>query len=510
MIYDARILPAGAVLRAQVCVIGSGAGGSAAAMVMAEAGLDVLVLEAGDFYSPDDMTQREQQMLPRLYWDSAGRTTVDRQVRIHQGKGVGGSTLHNLNLCKRIPTPLLQQWAAERSLSRLPVEKWAALYQQAEALLQVSSVPEDQWNRHNRLLQQGVAALSWRGGGLQHNRSGCVGSGFCELGCAFDAKNNAAKVMLPRIIAAKGRVLTCAQAVRIRHDGSAVSGVDVRAVDPISGEPGARLRVETACVVVAASATATPALLLRSEVPDRSRKTGRTLRIHPAVVAAGEFAAPVDAWKGIPQTYECTEFLRFGDDRGRPGEPDRLWIVSAFGHPMGVATMLPGSGELHRAGMTRYNHLAVLTAMLHDETEGRVEPAGDLGLRIDYRPNPADQAQLRAGSRRIAQLLLAAGAKRVWIPQRDPVQIHGPADLDAAEQIDLSQAGLTAVHPMASCPMSDDPLAGPCDSAGRHHGLTGLWISDGSLFPTSIGGPPQLSIYSLGLHVGSEVVGHSR
>ncbi len=506
MIYDARDLPAGAVLRAQVCVIGSGAGGSAAAMAMAEAGLDVLMLEAGGFYSPDDMTQREEQMFPKLYWDSAGRTSADRKVRLHQGKGVGGSTLHNLNLCKRIDPVLLREWHRDRSLGQLPPQKWQDLYTEVEALLQVSAVPADQWNRGNRLLQQACAKLGWRGAGLQHNRSGCVGSGFCEIGCAFDAKNNAAKVLLPRLIAAKGRVLTCAQAVRVVLDGGRVTGVELRAVDPIHGDPAQRLRVEAQAVVLAASATATPALLLRSGIADPSQMTGQTLRIHPAVVAAGEFAEPVRAWQGIPQTFECSEFLRFGGDRGRPGDPRRLWIVPAFGHPMGLATMLPGIGAVHRSAMGRYSHLAVLTAMLHDETRGRVEPDGDLGLRVHYQLTAEDAEELRQGSQKIAELLFAAQAQKVWIPQAEPVQLRSPAELARAHDIDLDFSQLTAVHPMASCPMSDDPLLGPVDSQGRHHSAQGLWIADGSLFPTSIGGPPQLSIYALGLHVGRAVV----
>jgi choline dehydrogenase-like flavoprotein len=50
--------------------------------------------------------------------------------------------------------------------------------------------------------------------------------------------------------------------------------------------------------------------------------------------------------------------------------------------------------------------------------------------------------------------------------------------------------------------MGDDPNVAAVDSHGRHHHVAGLWVADGSLFPTSIGGPPQLSIYALGLHVG--------
>jgi len=108
-VYDASRLPRGLTIEVDLCVIGSGAGGMTAAMVAAETGIDVLVLEAGELLGPPQMTQREEQMFPKLLWDNGNRTTRDLAVKIHQGRGVGGSTLHNLNLCKRIPAPILRR-----------------------------------------------------------------------------------------------------------------------------------------------------------------------------------------------------------------------------------------------------------------------------------------------------------------------------------------------------------------------------------------------------------------
>jgi choline dehydrogenase-like flavoprotein len=470
-------------------------------MVAAEAGLRVVVLEAGEHLTPADMVQREEEMLPRLYWEAGGRTTVDRAVKIHQGRGVGGSTLHNLNLCKRIPASIRQRWARERRLEKLPPEAWDALYDEVEALLSVSTVPRDRWNRHNLLLEAGVNALGWAGGGLAHNRSGCIGSGFCEIGCAYDGKNNAAKVLVPRALRAGAEIVTRCQAVRVRHEGGRVRGVSAVALEPRTHRPMGEVVVDAPRVCLAGSATATPALLLRSGVPDPGGETGEHLRIHPALVVAGDFADPVRAWDGIPQTYECTEHLQLDREDGH-----RVWIVPAFAHPVGTAVLLPGHGGAHHDLMRRYAHLGALTAMIHDRTRGRVRPDGDLGLTIAYWPDEDDRRELLHGLRACVRLLFAAGARRVVVPAHPPRVYERGASLAELDTLELTPGSMdvTAVHPMGSVPMGDAETAA-VDSEGRHHHLAGLWVADGSLFPSSIGVPPQLSIYALGLHVGRAI-----
>jgi len=507
VIYDASVLDHPTELHADLCVVGSGAGGSMVAMVAAEAGLSVVLLEAGAFVRPESMTQREEAMVPQLLWDHGGRTTADRAVAIHQGRALGGSTVHNLNLCKRIPHSILAAWRRDRGLTHLPPERWDALYTEVERMLGVSLVPEARWNRHNRILRRGTEALGWEGGGLAHNRSDCIGSGFCELGCAYDAKNNAAKVLVPRAVRAGATVLTRAQAIHILHEGGRALGVSAAALHHRTREPVGSITVHADRVCVSASATGTAALLIRSEVPDRGGETGRGLRVHPALVAAGEMPDEVRAWEGIPQTYECTEHLRLEEPEGPGRRGSRVWIVPAFAHPVGTATMLPGMGAEHRRLMTLYPRLAVLTAMIHDRTKGRVEPSGDLGLEIEYWPDEEDRAELLHGLEASARLLFAAGARRVFIPT-DPVIELTPSDSMASlRDLPLSPGamGVTAVHPMASVPMGDDPEVAAVGSDGAHHHLDGLYVADGSLFPTSIGVPPQISIYAMGLHVGRTI-----
>jgi choline dehydrogenase-like flavoprotein len=169
--------------------------------------------------------------------------------------------------------------------------------------------------------------------------------------------------------------------------------------------------------------------------------------------------------------------------------------------------MIPGHGAAHRAVMQRYPNLAVLTALIHDFTKGTVRPDGDLGLSIDYWPDAADRAELAHGLWACARLLFAAGATQVLIPTAVPMRFNPGDNLEPLKRFELEKGklDLIAVHPMASVPMGDDPQRSAVDSEGRHHVVRNLFVADGSLFPTSIGGPPQLSIYALGLHVGRAI-----
>jgi choline dehydrogenase-like flavoprotein len=154
--------------------------------------------------------------------------------------------------------------------------------------------------------------------------------------------------------------------------------------------------------------------------------------------------------------------------------------------------------------MKKYAHLGVVSGMIHDTTAGRVTPSGKLGHRIDYWPNASDRRELLFGLARSAEVLLAAGAHTVVIPTDPPTIVDGPDALARLEQLVLTPGLLdvTAVHPMGSVPMGDDPQVAAVDSRGAHHHVQGLWVADASLYPTSIGIPPQLSTYAMGLHVG--------
>ncbi len=487
-------------------VVGTGAGGSVATRELARAGLDVVALEAGGHWTSSDFDQREEGMLARLFEDAGGRTTEDRAIRVLQGRGVGGSTLHNTNLCKRTPDEILDVWRSRYGVVGASSIELRGAFESIERDLSVSEITATMRNANNEVLRQGCDVLGWRGGALKHNRVGCVGSGFCELGCAYDAKENAAKIVLPQAVMAGARVYSDVEGVRVLHDGHAVTGVRAVASDG-QGLAVGRVELRARVVVLAASAIGSAALARRSDLPDPHAQLGRGLRLHPGAFVAGRFDREIAGWRGIPQSYECTEHLSH-----EPGSDKRVWIVPAFAHPVGAAASLPGFGQGHMAAMRGYPNLAVLTAMVHDETSGEVAVDADGRPSIRYAMTERDRQQLAKGLQACARILLAAGAREVTIPGVPGKRIAGLAELDA---LDLSfvrphAVPLTAVHPMGAMRMGEDPLVSVVRSTGEHHQVRGLFVADGSLFPTSIGGPPQISIYAFSLHLSPHMIERAR
>lgn len=506
MITAGRTLREDVAIDADAVVVGTGAGGSIALRELARAGLRVVGLEEGGYHTPADFDQREDHMLPMLFQAGGGRTTEDLAIRVLGGRGVGGSTVHNTNLCKPTAPEILDLWARRYGVEGAGPREMAPRFAAIERDLSVSDIPEDAVNANNDVLRRGLAALGWRGGRLRHNRVGCQRSGFCELGCAFDAKQNALKVVLPEAVRAGATIYADCDVRRVETAHGRVTGVVAVAHDG-RGRPVANVRVRAKVVVLAGSAVGSAALAKRSALPDPFGVLGRGLRIHPAGVVAGRFDERVDGWRGIPQSWECTEHLSFEE-----GSDRRVWIVPVFAHPVGTASTLPGFGAAHMRAMRAYGHLAVLTAMVHDETSGEIAVSSDGEPILRYRMSVRDREQLAKGLVACARILLSAGAREVTIPHVPPIRMTSARELDRLDPSFVAPHALplSAVHPMGAMCMGKDPRTSVVASTGEHHQVRGLFVLDGSLFPTSLGGPPQISVYAFALHLAPHVVDRAR
>jgi choline dehydrogenase-like flavoprotein len=316
------------------------------------------------------------------------------------------------------------------------------------------------------------------------------------MGCPLDAKQSALVTFVPDALAAGADLYTDCRARLVETDGRRARAVVADVLDRGSDRARGRLVVHARHgVVLAAGAINTPALLLRSQAGLGSGLVGKRTFLHPAVPITALFDEPVEAFYGAPQSVSVHHFAQRGGDVG-------YFLETAPTHPMLTAIAFPGAGDAHRARLERLAYAQATLALLidghHDDAGGTVSVDGAGRVKLHYPLAPAlrEAAVHAIGS--MARLLLAAGAREVITLHDPPLVLRGEADLariaDAPFGPNLHT--LFSAHQMGGCPMGEDPRASVVNSRGRHHELDNLWIVDGSVFPTSLGVNPQLSIYA--------------
>jgi choline dehydrogenase-like flavoprotein len=495
-----RSIQADIRLRVQVCVIGTGAGGAAAMARLAANGLDVIGLEAGGYVTAADCTQRELDMLPLLFQDAALRATADKSIGILQGRGVGGSTLHNTGLVYGPPPAVLERWRREHGLAigEQQAEEYVAAVLRT---LRATPIPVSEINPNNAVLQRGAEALGWRYRVPLHNRAECCGCGYCIIGCAYNRKYNAALTWLPQAVADGARILADAPVLRI--DGRPGARRVICQLRHEDGRPtGRRATIEASIVMVAAGALDTPALLQRSGLGNRH--VGRGLRLHPSALVGGVFPEPIRGWRGLPQSVVVEEFAGF-----REGHRGGFLVIALAGPPGLGAMLVPHIGAAHRAVMDDYPHLASAVVLLHDEGAGSVTVSRDGRPVVRYWPDEHDRRGLLDGIRALGGLYFAAGARRVWLPFPGSPPVQTEAELDhAMGRVDPlpHRLLLNSVHPQGSCPLGSVRDRSACDPMGELWGEPGVFVCDASLFPTSVGVPPQVTVMALATAVADHVV----
>lgn len=483
--------------QADVCVIGSGAGGAVVAKELAEAGLSVIILEAGENHDPSTFGSYEPEMLRRLFWDSGLRRTRDSAIVISQGKGVGGSTVHNLCYAVRPPQVLLYNWGVP--------EIWPH-FRQIEQTLGVTQIQETDVNRLNTVIRRGCEVMGWKGAVQRHNRGECPSCGaHCLFGCPLSkprqndstriGKQSMAVTYIPLALAAGAKLYSDCTAEKIHVKKGRIVGVSAQL-------PSGRLHVQSDIVVLAAGAINSPQLWLKSRLPNTNQRVGKNLHLHPAAFVGGVFNETINGHLGIPQSYYIDQFL----DLRRAPDSGYL-LMPAFGSQMIVAASLPGFGGEHREFMERYRHIAALLVLLHDKTTGRVSVNYKGSPNIAYRLRRSDKKVLEEGITNASRLLFAAGATEILMPYTQHFPIKTEADLEIIRQRGIvpNDLMLASSHPQGTLRMGENPRKNVVNLSGESHAVKGLFVADASLFPTSIGVPPTLTIAALATHVARQI-----
>jgi choline dehydrogenase-like flavoprotein len=468
-------------VRADACVIGTGAGGAAAAKELAEGGMRVVMLEEGERFTADDFTARPRAMTARLYRD-AGQTVTSGNVPIvlPLGRGVGGTTTVNSGTCFRTPDAVLEMWRERFGLEQLTPDALAPWFRRVEETLHVRQVPPELAGNNALVVKRGADALGWSGDFIHRNARGCVGSGVCAFGCPTSAKQSADVSYVPMAWDAGAVTYTGCTARKIELRNRRARAV----VATTAG--GGRVRVEAGTVVVACGAIHTPLFLRRQGLGGDSGQLGRNLSIHPATAVRALFDEEIDMARGVPQSYYIDQFAS-----------ERIMFEGAAGPPDYMAMTLPFAREQHRELMLRYRNLSQFGVMVSDVSRGRVREL--LGRpHISYDLGQADVAALKRGIELLCELYWEAGARAVF-PPIDSLRELRDGDMRPLRALDVKARDLTvlAFHPLGTARAHRDPAHGVVDGDLKLHGVEGVHVADGSVVPSALGVNPQITIMAL-------------
>ncbi len=492
----AEVSGGSATLTADVCVIGSGAGGSVIAARCAAAGKQVLVLEMGQYRNEADFKQLELPGYLELYYGGGLAASESGSIAILAGATLGGGTVVNYMNCVRTPDAVLAEWAAH-GLEGVDDPSFMTAHQEVVLERLGANTEMTQQNRIHQRMLAGCDVLGYehrpivRNASRDDNPANC---GYCPYGCQQGCKQSAMKTWLQDASDDGAQALPGCRAERILTADGRATGVQAT-VTHADGSTTA-VTVEAPTVVVAGGAVESPALLLRSGIGGPA--AGKHLRLHPAFAVMGIYDEPVDGWEGQIQSALSDHFLDVEDGCGF------LLEATGIGPALWAASLPWADGAEHKRLIGTLRWMAPFITVARDHGAGEVvlDEHGRAVVRWDF-DDEVDARLARRANVELARLHEAAGAERVFTLHHDPLIWSRGEDVDAylaaiesASYAPNDVACFTA-HQMGSCRMGSDPETSVADGRGQLHDTRGVWIGDGSAFPTAPGVNPMVTIMSL-------------
>jgi long-chain-alcohol oxidase len=480
-------------LECDVVVVGSGAGGGTAAAVLAQAGLDVVVVEAGRYFTERDFDGAELSGFDRLYVNGGGMASADGGVGLLAAQGLGGTTLVNYTFSFRTPDEVRREWADEHGLTAVAGDDfdrsldavWERIGVNAE-----HSLP----SRRDETIREGLDKLGWEWDVMQRNVRGCREEvcRLCHYGCQLGAKQSTLKTWVQDAHDAGTRILVETRAERVLIGGGIARGVEARTA------AGHRVTVRARAVVIACGALHTPALLSRSGV--RSKALGKHLRLHPVLVVWGQFDEQMRPWEGmLSSTYSDQDADM--DGRGYGVKYEHVAIPPSI-----LLSFSPWrGGREHAELMQALPYTGGVGILLRDHGVGEVRTGRDGEPIVHYKLAREDVEHMRRALRGAGRVVEAMGARRIysshskWVAYEPGVR----GDLDGfirdadACGWGAGQAQIVSFHIMGSARMGASPTHSVCDPGGQVWGTPGLYVLDGSAFPTASGVNPMVTIEAL-------------
>src|SRR5262245_60323921 len=496
-----------------VCVIGSGPGGSVAAATLAQSGLKVALVERGPFLPADDSNFRVLDMSNRM-----GHLELTSGLRtiLYQGNAVGGGSLLYGAVAMKPPQFVFDEWKELSGVDEIDLEKLEPHYRHVAEVMSVTPQTRGLENEPNAIVRRMADALG-KPDGLEtvaRYTEGCAGVGLYSFGCGFDLKGNMINSFIPLALATGNlTVFTECEAQAIagekRSQNFKATGLDVLMRDFANGRVTRRTQIKAKAYMLAAGAFFSSALLLRNRETPNREKIGAKVYLQPHAQIFALFNYPVTKrgkmkdgqyipYNGVPAIYNFTGFLK---------EHSFFWLASIL-FPANLASFISSlPPEEHFAMMKQFHQTMSITLTLRDDPAKSRIKIKDGRAQLDFRESQQDIENLRQCFLLAARGFLAVGARRVFLPLLRPPRIEREADLKQIEKLKFGYDDLLLYsdHTSGGNPYGRNAQCGIVDAQGRLFGSENIYVADSSLFPTASGINPSWTIMALSHRVSSNL-----
>jgi choline dehydrogenase-like flavoprotein len=481
----------------------------------------VLVIEAGGLYTEETFPTKERDAYERLYLDSGFTATADAHIAILAGGTVGGGTTVNWMTAIPIPERVREEWEGEHGVTGASGREFATDLD--TVLNEIGAKDSQNVPPKDAAIIRGAEKLGWSSERIQMNRAECSDCGTCPFGCKAGSKQSSLRLHLAEAAAAGARILPDCKAERLVIEHGAATGA-ITTLGTRAGTPRT-LEIVAKTVVVSGGALRTPVLLQRSGLTHPA--IGKNLRLHPVSLVAGVFDEPFEMWRGTMQAAKSSQFISPQEER------NGYIIESAPGHPGLLALGIPWTSRAdHERLMKLGRYMAPFLAIVKDDGGGTVTASRAGFAQINYRTTPRDERGLRHALGSMSAMAEAAGANEV-IAAGSPPMSWRRSDGPEALQVYLRRLGrfdfapnrgtVFSAHQMGTARMGSDPRDHVCDPWGRVRStarprtgdanagmIKGLYIADGSLFPTALGVNPMVTILAVAKRVARAITADTR
>ncbi|HJT44537.1 MAG TPA: GMC family oxidoreductase [Rhizomicrobium sp.] len=478
-------------LSCEALVIGTGAGGASVAATLADAGVDVLMVEEGPYVPAAETPAGLSRSMLKMWRGGGLLATFGSQIAFAEGRCVGGGTEINSAIFQRAPDRVLRLWAAANGIGDFNTATLAPYFDRAAAAVNASLTP-DRSGPPTELLARAGNAMKWNIAELERGQRHCVGTNLCSAGCPTGAKQSMTATLIPRAIERGARLLPVARVQRLTRRGNRIAGAAVQA----SGEDGKRhaVAITAESVFLCAGTTQTPALLARSGI---RRNIGHSFQLHPTIRLLVRFRDEINAQRYRLPLVAITEFmpeLRFGGS---------VFTLPTYG------MALAEDWKNRARSLPDYASHAIYYAMIKPDGVGRIHSIPGMAEPVtSYALTERDRRRLWQGARMLSEALFAAGAEHVT---PSVVGHEGWADSSAPSREDtlpaVGRINLMSIHLFSSCPMGEKADIHPVDSLGRLRGHDNVVVADGSVLPGAPGVNPQATIMALAMRAADAWIG---